>query len=77
MLGYNKFDISECIAINKISDSHECKVCHYWYFFRINVIYQALVCNDCHDLMQISMSLIDVTILTVGKKMFIGFIIGT
>ena len=44
--------ISAVIDVDKTSDSYECRVCNFWYFFRINFIYEPLVYNDCHDLLQ-------------------------
>ena len=38
MLEYDKIGISECIKINKTSDSHECIVCHYRYISKINLL---------------------------------------
>ena len=42
MLEYDRIDISEDIDINKTSDSHKLKVCHYWHFFEINFTDQPL-----------------------------------
>ena len=39
MLEYDRFDKSKGIGTNKISDSHESKVCKNWYFFRKNFTY--------------------------------------
>ena len=38
MLEYDKIGISECIKINKTSDSHECIVCHYRHISKINLL---------------------------------------
>ena len=35
-LEYCRIDMSEDNDINKTTDSHECKVSHYWYYFKIN-----------------------------------------
>ena len=61
---YDRTDISEGIKINQGSDSNECKVFHYWYFFK-NVAYQSFVCNGCCDVTQKSMSSKDITIVKV------------
>lgn len=58
------------LGYNRISDSHECKVCHCWYFFKIIFAYQSLVCNGCNDLLQKSMSFNDVEIVTVGRNYY-------
>ena len=34
MLYYDKMDVSEGIDVNKTSESKECDICHYWYFFK-------------------------------------------
>ena len=65
MLDHDRIDISEGIDINKNSDSPECSVCLYCYFFKINFTYQPLACNGCHDFLQKPMSFDDVTIATV------------
>ena len=47
MLKYDRIDISEVIDINQATDSHECKVYHYWYFFKkvllISILYATVV----------------------------------
>ena len=32
MLYYDRIVVSEGIGVNKISESKECDICHYWYF---------------------------------------------
>ena len=34
MLYYASTKVSEGIDVNKTSESRECDICHYWYFFR-------------------------------------------
>ena len=34
MIYYNGTDVSEGIDVNKTSESKECDVCHYCFFFR-------------------------------------------
>ena len=70
MLEYDKIDISEGIGINKTSDSHECKVCRYWCFVKINFAYESLVHNGCHDMTQKSLSFNDFSVATVGRNGF-------
>ena len=61
-------DISEGIGTNKISDSHECRIYHYRYFFKLNFTYQPLVYNDDHGLQQKSMSLNNKTSENITKQ---------
>ena len=75
VIWYDGIDFSEGIDINKTSDSHECRVCHCWCFFKINFSYQPLVCNNCHDLLQKSMSFDDNGI--AAFEMIIKFFIET
>ena len=56
ILQYNRIDISEGININKTSLSKECDICHSWHFKDIGFRYEPYLCNDCHDLMQKSIS---------------------
>ena len=65
MLYYDRIDVSEGIDVNKRSESKECKICHCWYFLNKRFKYQLSVCNRCHDLLMISMNLIDVGILNI------------
>ena len=57
-LEYGRTDVSEGIYINKIDDSRECIVCHYWYFFEIDFRFQLKVCDGCHDLMMLQLFLL-------------------
>lgn len=61
-----KYDISESIDIYKISYSRECRVCHYWYIFKISFIYQPY--NGCHDVLQNSTSFYDAVGVTVKNS---------
>ena len=65
MLHYDRIDISEEIDVNKTSESKECDVCHYRYFLNKGLKLQPNVCNRFHDLIMISKSLSDITILNI------------
>ena len=65
MLEYDTIDISKGIDVNKTSALKECDICHYWYFKDIGFKYEPYLCNGCHDLMQETMSFIDVAIFYV------------
>ena len=34
MLYFNRVDVSEGTDVNKTSESKECDICHYYFFFR-------------------------------------------
>ena len=51
----------------KTSDSHQCKVCHYWYYFKTTLTYLSLLRNGVNDLPQKSLSLDYILIEMVGK----------
>ena len=65
MLYYDRIDISEGIDVNKTSGSKECDVFHYSYFLNYSFKFQQNVCNRCHDLLMMSVSLSDITILNI------------
>ena len=56
ILEYERIDISEVIDVNKTNLSKEYDICHYWYFKGSGFKYEPYLCNDCHDLMQKTMS---------------------
>ena len=60
MLYYDTIDICEVIDGNKTNVSKEYDVCHYWYFLNYSFKFQADVYNRCHDLLMMSMKLIDI-----------------
>ena len=59
MLYCYRSDISVGIDINKINESNECDICHYWYFLDEGFKFQLDVCNDCHDLLIMFMNISD------------------
>ena len=67
MLEYDRIDVSEGIDTNKTDRLHECIICHYWYFLRLNFRFQSEVSNDCHDMTQKSINFNDVVITTGGN----------
>ena len=68
MLNYDRIGIFEDIHINKTSNSHESKICHYWYFFKITFSYQPLVCNGYQNIIQRSTDFNDVVIAIVKEN---------
>ena len=68
MLYYDRIDISEGIDVNKTSGSKECDVFHYSYFLNYSFKLQQNVCNRCHDLLMMSVSLSNITILNIKNS---------
>ena len=65
MLYFAKIDVSEGTDINKTRESKEGHICHYLYFLNKGFKFQPNICNRCHDLLVISMSLSDIAILNI------------
>ena len=64
MVYYDKVGLSEGIGLTESNNSKECIVFHYWYFnhgFR----FLNSVCNNCHDLVMLSLNLSGIAIVTV------------
>ena len=58
MLYYDRTDPT------KSNKSRECMVCHY-FFFNHGFKFQDCVCNGCHDLTMLSVTISDIAIITV------------
>ena len=58
MLYYDRTDPT------KSNNSRECMVCHY-FFFNHGFKFQDCVCNGCHDLTMLSVTISDIAIITV------------
>ena len=65
MLQNERIDISEGIDINKLNESKECMICHYWCFKDIGYKFEPYVCNGCHDLSMVVYELDDFMILNI------------
>ena len=65
MLYYDRIDVSEGIDIIKTIASKECDICHYWNFFNEMFKFQPNICNECYDLLIISMNLNNIYILNI------------
>ena len=65
MIYYDRTDVSQGINFDKISKSKECNICHYWYFLNKGFKFLPKVCNECHDLLMMSMSFSDIAILNI------------
>ena len=53
MIYYDMIDVFEGIDNDKATASKECDDCHYWYFLNYTFMFQANVCNRCHDLLKV------------------------
>ena len=60
---YIVIELSQGIDVNKTSESKECNICHYWYFWNKGFKFQPNACNGCHDLLMMSMNFSDIAIL--------------
>ena len=65
MLYNDGIDVSEGIDVNKTIASKECDICCYSYFLNYSFTFQPNVCNRCHDLLMLSISLSDIAILNI------------
>ena len=74
MLYYERIDISEGIDLTKRNKSKECMICHYWYFNR-GFKFQDSVCNGCHDLTVLCISVSDVIIINVKMLIIVALFI--
>ena len=57
--------VSEGIDVNKRNESKECDICRYWYFLDKCFKFYPNFCNECHDLLMMSMNLSDIAILNI------------
>ena len=64
MLYYDRIDISKGITLVKSNSSKEWMICHYWYFNH-GFEFQDYECNGCHDLVMLSVNIINIAIITV------------
>ena len=65
MLYYERIDISEGIDVNKTSESKEFDICHYWLFLDKWLKFQPDVCNECHDILMMSLNFSNIAILNI------------
>ena len=66
MLYYDRIDLSEGIDIYKTSASKECDIFHYWYVLDKGFKFEHYVCNGCHDVLKMSISLKDIAIFYIN-----------
>ena len=66
MLYCDRINVSKVIDFNKSSASREFDVCRYWYYLDKEFNLQPYVCNGCHDVLMMSMSLSNFAILKIN-----------
>ena len=65
MLQDDGIDVSEENDVNKTSASKQYDVCQYWCFLNYSFKFQPNLCNNCHDLLMMSVNLSDIAILNI------------
>ena len=76
MLQYEKIDISEEIDVNKTSASKVRELCHYWFFKNVGFKFEEHICNGCHDLLTMALSLKNIAILSAKGATFRCLLMG-
>lgn len=57
MVYYYRTDISEGTEVNKTSARNECIIYHYWYFLDERFTFETITCNNCHDVLMMSIGI--------------------
>ena len=65
MIYYDRVKVSGGIDVNKKSASNECDICQYWYFLNYSFTFQPHFCNNCHDLLMMSVNFSNIAILNI------------
>ena len=65
MVYYDRIYVFEDVNVNKIIESKDCNICHYWYFLIKGFKFQPNVYNGYHDASMMSMNLNNIAILSV------------
>ena len=60
----------------KTNASKECELCHYWFFKDIGFKFEEHVCNKCHDVLTIALSLKDITIMSAKGNTYRCILMG-
>ena len=64
MLYYDRIDIVKGINLAKAKNSKKCMICYYC-FFNHGFKFQDYVCNGCHYLTMLSVTISDIPFITV------------
>ena len=76
MLYFYRMIVSEGTDINKTSSWREYDICHYWYFLNKGFKFQPNVCNWCHNLFMMFMTLSDIAVFNIKGSDYRCFITG-
>ena len=74
MLCSDKIKVSEGTNIIKTGASKEADACHYWYILNYSFKFQPNVCNNCHDLLMMSVNLSDIASLNIKGSDYLWII---
>ena len=58
MLYYDRIEVFEGLNINQTSASKECNTCHNWCFINKGLKFHLYVCNNCHDVLMITLTIL-------------------
>ena len=76
MLQYQKIGFSDGISVNKTSASKKCELCHYWFLKDVGFKFEEHICNRCHDLVTMALSLKHITRLNAKGASFRCLLMG-
>ena len=74
MVYCSRTDIFDSSDVNTSKTSKECMVCDFWYFVDKRYRFQGFVCNNCHNILMMSMDLSDIAI--IWKELIIDALFG-
>ena len=55
--------LKELMLIKQVHQKSD--ICHYWYFLNYSFKFQSNVCSRCHDLLEMSINLMDIAFLNI------------
>ena len=61
---FNRIDVSEGIDVNNTSEPKEYIISYHWYFLYKGFKFQLDVCNECYNVLMISINLSNIAILS-------------
>ena len=70
MLVYERIDISDEIDVNKLYESKECTLCHYWYYLDKNFSYGPYLCDGCCNMTQKCNELKNIGIIHIKQSVY-------
>ena len=73
MVYFNRIDVSEEIDLTKTNASKECDICHYFHFLNYSFKFQPNICNRCHYVLMLYMTLSDIAMHCVKRVQMHSF----